>query len=441
LLRVKGAAAKRESKEQGGLRRVRARPDLPLAGLRILDVGTRIGAPFAATLLGDFGAEVIKVEQPGVGDFMRTIGPFEDGYSLWWAVEGRNKKSVTLDLRQGEGQELFRRLVAHADAVVENFQPGTLEGWGLGPDVLREINPGLVVSRVSVYGQSGPYRDRPGLDRNGIAMGGLLHITGYKDRPPVRPGVIISDYLTGVFNALGLMIALYERDRREGAGKARPATRARTRRRTARGRGQTVELALYASILRVLEHTVAAYDRLGIVRGREGNRLANSAPLDNWETADGQYVSLIAAGDGLFPRLARLIGREDLLQDPRFATLEARCAHSDEANGIVAEWCRRHEAAEIERLCLAAGVPFARTYTVADILADPHIAERGDIETVDDPVVGRVRMQGVYPRLSRTPGRIVRGAPRLGEHNDEIYGKLLGLGARERARLRAARII
>ncbi|MEW6268901.1 MAG: CoA transferase [Thermodesulfobacteriota bacterium] len=413
--------------------------------MRILDVGTRIGAPFAATLLGDFGAEVIKVEQPRVGDFMRTIGPFEDGYSLWWAVEGRNKRSVTLDLRRPEGQELFKRLVAASDALVENFQPGTLEGWGLGPDVLRQVNPGLVLSRVSVYGQTGPYRDRPGLDRNGIAMGGLLHLTGYKDRPPVRPGVIVSDYLTGVFNALGVMIALYERDRRASAGKASTGARARASsaasRRTAGGEGQTVELALYASILRILEHTVAAYDRLGIVRGREGNRLANSAPLDNWETADGQYVSLIAAGDGLFPRLAKLIGREDLLADPRFATLEARCAHADEVNGIVADWVRRHDAADIEQRCVAAGVPFARTYTVADICADPHVGARGDIETVDDPVVGPLRMQGVYPRLSRTPGRIRRGAPRLGEHNDEVYGKLLGLGARERARLRAAGII
>ena len=413
---------------------------LPLEGLRILDVGTRIGAPFAATLLADFGAEVIKVEQPGKGDFMRTIGPFEDGYSLWWAVEGRNKKSVTLDLRQSAGQELFKRLVARADAIVENFQPGTLEGWGLGPDVLEAVHPGIVLSRVSVYGQTGPYRDRPGLDRNGIAMGGLLHITGYPDRPPVRPGVIVSDYLTGVFNALSLMIALYHRDRAPGAGAA-----ARSEDGTGEDggprRGQVVDLALYGSILRILEHTVATYDRLGTVRGREGNRLRNSAPLDNWETADGQYVSLIAAGDGLFPRLAKLIGREDLLSDPRFATLEARCRNADEVNGIVAAWCREHPAEEIERLCVAAEVPFARTYTVEDICRDPHVAARGDIATVDDPVIGPVRMQGVYPKLSRTPGEIRRPAPRLGEHNDEIYRGLLGLDDDEIGRLRTSRVI
>jgi len=429
-------------------RNARGRPPLPLAGLRILDLGTRIAAPFAATLLADFGAEVIKVEQPGVGDFMRTIGPFEDGYSLWWAVEGRNKKSITLDLRKPAGQELLKRLVAVSDAVVENFQPGTLEAWNVGPEVLRAVNPELVVSRVSVYGQTGPYRDRPGLDRNGIAMGGLLHLTGYKDRPPVRPGIIVSDYLTGLFNALGVMIALYERDHRDGAGRASRAT-GKAKRGTARtaarrggsGRGQELDLALYASILRILEHTVPAYDHLGIVRGREGNRLANSAPLDNWETADGQFVALIAAGDGLFPRLAKLIGRPDLLADPRFATLAARVASSDEINGIVAAWCKEHDADEIERRCLDAGVPFARTMTVADICADPHVAARGDIATVADPVVGPLRMQGVYPRLSRTPGAIRRGAPRLGEDNDAVYGKLLGIGAKDRARLRAERVI
>jgi len=406
--------------------------DLPLAGLRILDVGTRIGAPFAATLLADFGADVIKVEQPGTGDFMRTIGPFEDGYSLWWAVEGRNKRSITLDLRKPEGQALFKRLVAHADAVVENFQPGTLEGWGLGPAELEAVNPRLVLSRVSVYGQTGPYRNRPGLDRNGIAMGGLLHITGYKDRPPVRPGVIIADYLTGAFNALSVMIALYHRDCASGASAASAKDE---------GRGQVIDLALYASILRILEHTVTAYDHLGVARGREGNRLANSAPLDNWETSDGEYVSIIAAGDGLFPRLARLIGREDLLADARFATIGARCENSDEINGIVAAWCRRHTAAEIEERCLAADVPFARTYSVRDICADPHIAARGDLVTVDDPVVGPLRMQGLHARFSRTPGAIRSGAPRLGEHNREVYGELLGLPDDEIERLRAARVI
>jgi len=385
----------------------------PLEGLRILDVGTRIGAPFAATLLADFGAEVWKIELPGQGDFMRTIGPFADGYSLFWAVEGRNKKSITLDLRKPRGQELFKKLVPLADAIVENFQPGTLEAWGLGYEVLEALNPKVILTRATVYGQDGPYRDRPGLDRNGIAHGGLLYITGYPDRPPVRPGIVVSDYLTGVFNALSILIALYERD----IGKS--------------GRGQWVDLALYESVFRLMEHTVAGYDRLGLVREREGNRLKNSAPLDNWETRDGYFVSIVAAGDGLFPRLARAMGRADLVQDPRYATLADRARHGDELNAVVAAWCREHTAEEIERILVAAEVPVSRAFSIRDIFADPHYAARGDIVEVDDPTIGPVKMQGVYPRFSRTPGSIRRGAPRLGEHNREVYGGVVGLGDEE----------
>jgi len=395
---------------------------LPLAGIRILDLGTRIAAPFAATLLGDFGAEVIKVELPGSGDFMRTIGPFADGYSLWWAVEGRNKKSITLDLRTPRGQALLKRLVALADVVVENFQPGTLEEWGLGYETLRASNPGLILTRASVYGQTGPYRNRPGLDRNGIGFGGLLYITGYRDRPPVRPGVIVSDYLTGVFNAFAIMMALYHRD-------------------VHRGGGQWVDLALYESVFRILEHTVASYDRLAIVREREGNRLRNSAPLDNWETKDGQFVCIVAAGDGLFPRLTRAMDRDDLLGDPRFSSLRARVAHADEINAIVGDWVKQHTAAEIESILVAAEVPVTRAYSIADLAADPHYAARADIAVVDDPTIGPVRMQAVYPRLSETPGRIQRGAPKLGEHNHEVYGTLLGLSDAELAELQADGII
>jgi len=395
---------------------------LPLAGIRILDLGTRIAAPFAATLLGDFGAEIIKVELPGTGDFMRGIGPFVDGYSLWWAVEGRNKKSITLDLRKPRGQELLKKLVAVSDVAVENFQPGTLEEWGLGYETLRAINPGLILTRASVYGQTGPYRNRPGLDRNGIGFGGLLYITGYRERPPVRPGIIISDYLTGVFNAFAIMMALYHRD-------------------VHRGGGQWVDLALYESIFRIMEHTVAGYDRLGIVREREGNRLRNSAPLDNWETKDGQFLCIVAAGDGLFPRLTRAMGREDLLGDPRFATFAARVQHADEINGIVGDWVRQRTAAEVEQILVDAQVPVTRAHSIADIAADAHYAAREDIVSVDDPLIGPVRMQAVYPRLSDTPGRIQRGAPRLGEHNEEVYGSLLGLTIGEISALRTEGVI
>jgi formyl-CoA transferase len=392
-----------------------------LEGIRVLDLGTRIGAPFAATLLAELGAEVIKVEQPGTGDFMRTIPPFESGVSLWWAVEGRGKKSITLDLSRPKGQDILRRLADHADVIVENFQPGTLERWNLAPDDLRSRNPRLIVSRVSVYGQDGPYRDRAGLDRNGIALGGLLHITGYPDRPPVRPGVIVADYLTALFNTVGILAAIVERERS--------------------GRGQGVELALYESVLRIMEWTVAAYDRLGMVRERSGNRLPNSAPLDNYETSDGRYVCIAAAGDVLFPRLCKAMDRDDLIRDVRFATLEARAQNGDAINDIVGEWCKERALAEIERLLVEHDVPVSGVYSVDEIVADPHVLARGAIVEVDDPVIGPIRQQAPVPRLDRTPLAVTGGAPKLGEHTDEVLSSLLGMSGDDIAALRSEGIV
>src|SRR5580693_1627935 len=302
----------------------------PLEGLRVIDVGTRIGAPFCASLLGEWGAEVVKVEQPRGGDFMRTIGPFVDGYSLFWAVEGRGRKSVTCDLRTAEGQDLFRRLAATADVLCENFRPGTLEDWGIGPG---DLAPHLVVVRISAFGQDGPYAKRPGLDRLGVAYGGLLHLTGEADRPPVRPGITVADYLTGVFAAEAALAALYRRDasppRRRPVPEADAAAAAAVDagvdagagRSAGTGTGAVIDASLYGSVLRILEWTIAAYDRLGTVRGREGNRLSNSAPLDNYPTADGNYVCVVAGGDANFGRLCGAMGRVDLLEDPRFSTL------------------------------------------------------------------------------------------------------------------------
>ena len=279
----------------------------PLKGIRVLDVGTRLAAPFCAGLLGELGAEVIKVEQPGTGDAMRSLGPFvvdpdqdptqesSEGYSLFWAVEGRGRRSVTLDLRRAKGQEVFRKLASQCDVVCENFRPGTLERWHIGPD---DLDSKLVIVRISVFGQDGPYSERGGLDRLGIAYGGLLNLTGYVDRPPVRPGLNLADYMTGVFAAHAAIAALYERDT------------------TGSSRGLVIDAALYAAVLRVNEWTLAAYDRLGVVRQRFGNRLENSAPIDNYLAADGTYICIVAGSDNNFKRLCEAMGRADLLADP-----------------------------------------------------------------------------------------------------------------------------
>lgn len=391
----------------------------PLEGLRVLDLGTRIAAPFCAGLLGEQGAEVIKIEQPRGGDFMREIGPFVDGYSLFWAVEGRGRKSVTLDLRTAEGQDLFRRLASTADVVVENFRPGTLEQWSVDPAQLAER---LVTVRISMFGQDGPYSARPGLDRVGIGYGGLLNLTGYPDRPPVRVGVTISDYLTGVFAAHAAVAALYARDARGGDGAV-------------------IDAALYGSVLRILEWTLPAYDRLGTIRGREGNRLANSAPLDNYPTRDTKFVCIVAGSDANFARLCKAMDRLDLLDDARFARLADRAAHGDVINGIVSEWTATLDARTIEERCVAHDVPVATAYTSADIFADPHFEARRDLVTVDDPVMGPVRQQAPYPRrVGETPSA-PSGAPRLGEHTDEVLSNLLALSKQEIEALRAKGVV
>jgi crotonobetainyl-CoA:carnitine CoA-transferase CaiB-like acyl-CoA transferase len=392
--------------------------DGPLAGIRVVDVGTRISAPFCAGLLGELGADVIKVELPGEGDFMRTMGPFvpvegEPDYSLSWSVEGRGRRGVTCDLRQEEGQELFRRLVAHADVLCENFRPGTMERWGLGPG---DVRADLVYVRISVFGQSGPYAPRPGLDRLGIAYGGLLHLTGEPDRPPVRPGVTVSDYLTGVFAAFAAVSALYGRD-------------------TAGGGGEVIDAPLYGAVLRILEWTLAGYDRLGIVRRREGNRLSHSAPLDNYPSADGLFVCIVAGSDANFRRLCAAMDRPDLAADARFATLAERAARGNEINGIVAAWTSSLAAEEITARCVAHDVPVGTAYSAADIFADPHMEARGDLIPVDDPVIGPVRQQAPFPRLGRHPAPVPSGAPRLGQHNREVWCDLVGLREDELAGL------
>ncbi len=327
---------------------------------------------------------------------------------------------MTIDLRREQGQELFRRLAATTDVVVENFRPGTLEQWHIGPG---DLDPRLVIVRISAFGQDGPYAARPGLDRLGVGYGGLLQLTGYPDRPPVRVGVTISDYLTGLFSAHAAVASLYARDARRS------------------GDGAVIDAALYGAPLRILEWTVAAYDRLGVVREREGNRLANSAPLDNYPTADGKYVCIVAGSDANFARLCKAMDRPDLLDDPRFTKLADRAAHGDEINGIVTDWTRARSAVEIEEACIACDVPVATAYTAADMFADPHFAARGDLVEVDDPVAGQMRQQAPFPRFAGEAPAAPAGAPRLGEHTRSVLRSALGLSDSELDALRSDGVI
>ena len=383
----------------------------PLAGVRVLDVGTRIAAPFCAGILGEQGAEVIKIEDPGRGDGARTNGPFttdDDGkfYSLFWAVEGRGRKSVTINLRLPEGQDLFRRLASVADVVCENFRPGTLERWNIDPS---RLDPRLVTARISLYGQHGPKSLYHGFDHNAVAFAGLTHLTGHADQPPTRPGLFVSDYLTGVFAAQAVTSMLYERDAR------------------GTGTGGVVDAYLYGSVLRIMEWTIAAYDRLGSVRQRTGNRSDQAAPLDNFQCRDGRYVCIMAVRQAVFERLCEAMSRPGLLADERFATPRARRRNREAVNQAVAEWASGLDADAIEERCIRHGVPVGVVNDVSHVIADDHVRARGDICTVDDPVIGPVRQQAPYPRFDDSPLPVPAGAPRLGEHTDEVLSSLLGL--------------
>ncbi|HZQ38930.1 MAG TPA: CoA transferase [Dehalococcoidia bacterium] len=395
---------------------------LPLAGLRVLDLATVLAAPFAATELADFGADVIKVEIPGRGDTLRSLGPVQGGTSYWWAVESRNKRGATLDLRKPEGKALLLRLCAVSDVLIENFVPGTLEGWELGPDVLQAANPRLVIVRVSGFGQTGPYRSRPGYDRIGAAFGGLWHLTGHPESEPVRPGLSVVDYMTGMLSTIGALIALYARD----AGGS--------------GRGQVIDTALYESVVRTLEFTATHYSGTGTVRQAAGNG-GPATPSGAYRTKDGRWVMLIAADLRQFQRLMRAIDRPELADDPRFTTNADRTLHRDEINAALQAFAAAHELAEIMQRLEAADIPMTASYNVADLFADPHVAERGVLVDLEDPELGPLRMQGVVPKLSRTPGSVRTPAPTLGQHNADVYRELLGLSTSDLERLQRDGVI
>ena len=396
---------------------------LPLRGVRVLDLATLLAAPFGAELLGDFGAEVIKVELPGVGDPMRFLEPHREGVPLWWKVVSRNKQSITLDVRKPRGREVLLRLVERSDALVENFRPGTLERWGLGPQELLRINPGLVILRTTGFGQTGPYAGQPGFGRVAETLSGLAGITGYPDRPPLHAPFPLGDMVSGLFGALGVMIALYHRDAQKS------------------GRGQVVDLGLYEAVFRLLEVLPAEYDQLGIVRERAGNRNPSVAPLGVFQTGDGRWVSMVASSQAVCERLFRAMGGEELVADPRFRTMKDRLDNVDALEALMAEWIGRHTLAEVREIFTAGEVPFAPVYTIADVFQDPQFAARENIIEVTDPELGKVRMPGVVPRLSETPGRVRSAGPALGAHTDTVLRDIGGYTEEELASLRNEGVI
>lgn len=362
--------------------------DGPLRGLTVFDIGRFVAGPVSATILGEFGARVIKFEKPGHGDELRHLGPaIHTDASAWWALEGRNKETVSLDLGHEAGQAAFRSMVAHADVVVENFRPGTLERWGLDFETLSSVNPRLILLRTSGYGQFGPYRLLPGLNTAGEALGGLRYIVGYPDRPPSRPGVAIADYTAALTGAIGVLMALYERDARQGSG-----------------RGQWIDNTLYEAVMRIMEWTFVAYDQHGTIRERVGAESAGTVPARAYLSKDKHWVGIAAASDKLFGQLAAAIGQPGLATDDRFLTNAARVAHRSKLDEILERWAAEHEAEEIVSLLQARGVPVNLVYSVAEIFKDPHVAERSSLVPVPGEDGKPIMMQAVVPRLSRTPG-------------------------------------
>ena len=380
----------------------------PLSDLRVLEMGQLIAGPFCGQLLADFGADVIKIEQPGTGDPMREWGREKPhGKSLWWPVIARNKKSITLNARVPEGQELVRRLVEHADILLENFRPGTMERWNLGYDELSRINPRLVMIRVSGFGQTGPYAERAGYGAIGEAMGGLRYVVGDPSVPPSRVGISIGDTLAATFGTLGGVMAIHARERT--------------------GRGQVVDSAIYEAVLAVMESLVTEYQQAGYVRERTGAILPNVAPSNVYPTRDGKMVLIAANQDTVFKRLAAAMGRPGLADDERYATHSARGSHQEELDALIAEWSRTLDSAALVDLLNDNGVPTGHMYRASEMLEDAHFKARQAIIKMAHAEFGELAMQNVAPKLSDTPGSVTSLGPALGEHNEDVYRGLLGL--------------
>jgi crotonobetainyl-CoA:carnitine CoA-transferase CaiB-like acyl-CoA transferase len=392
----------------------------PLAGLRVLDLATIFAGPFTATLLGDFGAEVVKVEHPRRGDPLRTQGQSKDGIGLWWKSVSRNKLCVTLDLSKPEGQEILRRLAAEADVLIENFRPGVMERWNLAYSNLSSVNPGLVMLRVTGFGQFGPYAQRAGFGTLAEAMSGFAHITGEPDGPPTLPPLALADGIAGLAGAAAVMFALRHRD--QG------------------GRGQEIDLSLLEPILTVLGNQPIVYDQLGDVQGRVGNRTPISAPRNTYRTREGRWVAVSASADTVAARVLTLVGRPDLTLQSWFGTGGGRAEHADELDAAVAAWIAARNTDEVVREFEAAGAAVAPIYDVADVVADPQVKALEAITTVEDEDLGPIKMQNVMFRMLSTPGRIRWTGRRLGQDNERVYGRL-GIGADRLEELKAAGVI
>jgi len=394
---------------------------LPLSGLRVIELGQLIAGPFASKMLGEFGADVIKIEPPETGDPLRAWRMIHDGTSVWWAAHARNKRSITLNLREPEGQDVIRQLAKDADIVIENFRPGALEKWGIGFKDLHAINPKLIMLRVSGYGQTGPYKDRPGFGVIGEAMGGLRYLTGEPGRPPVRTGVSIGDTLSGLHGVIGVLLALRHREQQGGVG-------------------QEVDVALYESVFNMLESVLPEYSKFGAIRQPSGASMPGIAPTNAYLCKDGKYALIAGNGDSIYKRLMQMIAREDLANDPKLARNAGRAEHADLIDAAISAYTAQHSLDDVLVAMNAAGVPAGKSYDAADIANDPHYQARDMIlnATLADGSV--VQVPGIVPKLSKTPGQITRAAPALGQHTTEIL-ESLGISASQQADWKAQGVI